>query len=564
MPLAALSMAGGLALPAYAVNLSSASDAFSRHYRAESLLDSYESARADYEATLAQYLEVLAEYEDAAGAALAAKEALDQVSEEEACEDSSAYEAALRAYSEAEASFAVTDAKFQELEGKFKTAQALFAEASLPLQTYYDALEAQESAQSAADTFNALVDEINDLLSHFPAVEAGADLLGGDYATQLAQWMDDFGALMPKLPPALNDLVTAAEAFEAANEAYNASGVAPAGNPVGAVVLPEGFAAAVNASLAEISQDVDDAIKEIQAYLTMLEAARTFNERYAEYSDTVEEAEDSLIDDLNPQFLCLKYGVTQNLALVGLPGYNLDQVATVENLQPIVDGYKQYTPLAIESAILKVQDAVDRSKSYLAWQEEYQDALEQFNQATGQSYYFYFDDLMTSLPNIEQTILNVEEAYQYNVSNLESSFSLINGNRSLSDLLRGGNWKTSGDTFAPAPNYAPTITVPAIDLDVADLDGVSVLEIVAPDLPVTLSELPDPVDPLALEALANPCQPGEPGEPGEPGSTSGTGQPGGTTGLAATGASIAGAASIAALAGLGGIALAKSRRQKDQ
>lgn len=567
-----------MALPAYAVNLSSSSDAFGRYYRGDSSLDSYESARADYEATLEQYLAVLTEYEDAVGVALAAKESLEQVSEEEACEDSSAYEAALRAHSEAEASFAVADAKFQELEGKFETAQALFIEASLPLQTYYDALDAQADAQLAADAFNSLADELNDLLSRFPMVEADDDLLGGDYATQFAQWTDDFDALMPKLQPALNSLVTAVEAFETANEAYNASGVAPAGNPTRALVFPEGFEAAVSADLAGIAQDVDDAVKKIQAYLTMLEAAKAFNERYAEYSGVVIEAEDFVLGSLGAQLMCLAYHKL-DLSLIGLPGYDLGQTATLENYEPLIDRYQEYALPVVEQAVSNLDDAISYSESFLDWQQDYKDALDQFNAATESTYQFAVNNLATSLPNIERSKTNVRDAYDYNVENLENNRDLVDGFNTLEDILRGSNFKEATDSFAPVPNRAPQIEVPEIDVDVPQLDGVSVLEIVAPDLPVTLSELPDPVDPLAFAAPVNPCQPGESGEPDEPSEpggpgepegpggsagTPGTGQPGGTTGLAATGASIAGAASIAALAGLGGVALAKSRRQKDQ
>lgn len=484
----------------------------------------YETARAEYEAALEEYLAVQAEYEDAVKIALNAKEAVEQLSNEEACEDSSAYEAALAAYKEAENHFSVTEAKYAELLVLFESAQNKFTEATKPYDTYYDALAAQTKAKLAAQSLNDLVDELNGVLSQFQEISAGDDLLQGDYQAQFSQlldWTKDFHQLLPKLQPALDNFVAAGKAFETANDLYNASGIAPADNPTGALILPAGYEATLSGEFADLETEIAHLEQQINAYQAMLAAATLFNQRYAQYNTAVSDANNQMGDDgqsLSDYLNSLSHKLGgMRLELLDLEGFDFDQVATVENLQEIIDAYQTHVGSFVDNVLSKLDDALEVTQKYDDWQEEYKDALNAFNAATNQSYGFQKAATTHAVNSIEIALTNARDAYEFNVDRLEERKKFIDGTTTVDDLFKAGNWRSANDYVPLLNDSSINITFPGMILDVSDIEHVSVLEIVAPELPVEPSALPEPVEPISFEAPVNPCNPVEPPtEPTEP------------------------------------------------
>lgn len=533
---------------------------------------------------MAEYLQAVDEYEGAAQAALNAKDALEELTSGEACDDSSAFDAALAAYRQAQESFEAAEAKYEGLADLFAAAQSELAEVAGTYQAYYDALDAQTAAQAAADSYNALVDQLSDLLANFPEIEVGDNLLVGDPAGSYYEgqfqaffdWLDEFEALIPELQPALDALVDAADAFETANAAYNASGIAPAGNPVGSLVVPADFETVAEAALTQIEDDVEDADEQIRAYKSMLAAALLFHEQYNQYVTTVTEADEALANDGELNDYLLSLSLTRGgikLDLLGLPADFLDQIATVENLQELVEAYETHVWPLVDQGLVRLDDALDMTNNYDTWQDDYRDALDAFMDATGATYTFVKASVEQSKSTITYAMTNTKDAYDFNVGQIDSRKNFVDGDLTLDDLFQGGNWKTATDYFFPVRDSGLEIEVPGFKLSVSDIEGVSLLEIIAPaDAPEPPSALPDLLEPLDFSAPENPCQPTGPTPPTGPttpstGPTPPTGtetpkEPGDSAGLAVTGAKVGGVAALAATLLAAGLML--TRRSKSE
>lgn len=350
---------------------------------------------------------------------------------------------------------------------------------------YNNALLAKKNTVKSVDVLNENLVNLKNHVDNFP----NDGLFDANYQTRLNEWKAEYQVLIGDLDDVKTEAIDAINAYKDANDAYLASGTAPKDSPASMDLIgPNNYESILDNLAAKSQEIIDNNELIIQEYQNMKDAINTFTQQYNTYSDAVLSSETNL-HILNDYLYALNYNFNDggyNLDILGLSGYDINQVATRANYEPIVNAYVNAIKAEAVKYTAAAQVGIDASNLYITQQQAFKAQVTHFNDVVKpeEPLGFTVNNLVLSLPNIEESINNLDFIIEYNTHSLERDYDIIDANlgSTISDILRGGNWQSNANHFGPIA-FAGMLPLednfkPLMSLDIPTL---KVVEIKAPE-----------------------------------------------------------------------------------
>lgn len=401
--------------------------------------------------------------------------------------------------------------KKSELEQEYQTIELLYEDAFLKLEglekeievgeeAYETAKQAQEKAQTAVNQLNEELTQMNQIMSEFP----NTDLFGEDYDSRLSDWQAEYEAQKTKVEVSKNAAFEAIEAYQAANDAYNASGIAPE-EKLETVFGPTDFEKNYEEYLSRLEEKKANNITKIDEYIKIKTAREQLVQDWNVYIQG-QQKELEIITDTNKLLGCLapQYPKYYDPSRLG-PQFDetyMEQPPTVENVSALVAAYKTLVEGLQPQIDTTVTAAIEGINQYVQQQQEFYEKIQSFNDKTGMNLEFTVRKILDALGVLEGMQTDLSNAVEFNINFYESKIDGDLGEfNSLSEYFRNNRVKLAHDlwTTVTAGNI---ITIPEkFELIPNDAIELELYAIQAPNIeePTELSEKPEPPAQTSLE-----------------------------------------------------------------
>lgn len=359
---------------------------------------------------------------------------------------------------------------FNNLQTKFDLASEDFKTAAKP---YDDALAAYNAALLAEADINAAIKTMNQTIDTFPVDKITQDNLA-NISTDIAAWKEKYDAAKQALTDALSNSWPIIEEYQAQNDLYNTSSIAPT-SLLTSVFNPGDFKS-------KLTQYIVDAETAMQNNVDNAETYQTYYQAYSDYQLAFEEYTEGWstnnVGDPNNDFEgvwrpAINSLYTLDFTSIGYSDDDLKAITTIGDWELFIAAY--------EKIGLEKIDEASQYSDYLAgvaakWAEakvKLADEINAFNAKTGSNVEVDFDynvDYITSTAKAMVTGLKTTHIYNLDMLNSfplrsgDDAYTWLRGKRfSNAQSYRGSiSGQEEEDIITPLPPFVPEMIQPSL------------------------------------------------------------------------------------------------------